>query len=718
MASVLVKTAIDNGEGEVRPPASESSGPELLILAERERESPGQKHKTQSEGLQWAAAESGPISIVIREPDPSSPRGEARGASTDSRNKEPHWELMGMKESLSQEPTRAEQALSLEAAASKKGLNWDAVGVTEGQSQESPGAEEGSSWERGEGWRQVPAGAEEDLSRQPLKAREGPSQKPAGARESVSWEPTEAGGRLGQELVDTGKDLIWEPVGTMEDPSWDCLIQEAVVIREDVHRALDEEDLRDRQTAATAITGRQEVGVENSPPAAHVNRSGARGTGGLGRDEILQDITQPGQQVGEVVHPEPARAPIATRNTEAAAPGDRGQWEEEAGEGHAQRSAGGGKETREGEAAGREILPQSAQRLKRSCQGSATPPAPGQPECRDGMALENGEQSGAAVQGGSAVSAHPELPPCCSETPIEREIRLSLEREELLRRERGMAPSPGSQQYVEVRTKPILSQPLPKQRDRQLAGAQMQRDILQESQREEDLVQLGKVRGLYDRGMPQELQEKRLLFEQKPEALAPESPFLKRAGRGFPTETLPPKSPETKRGPPPAEANGASLNVLEHSLSSSPPSATLPGTEPSPSPRCAAESIQANPFFKLRSHSPQSLLEQEIREVRERENELRRLRRSLYGSQPQDSSDQDRPDAGHSTEGSSSSSFPERLSFGKLDVTWPPPTLSDSTNGRVSEQEERGVGSLRQRSVLLQRWEAGMVSSYPPQDEQ
>uniref|UniRef100_A0A8D0HGE4 MISP family member 3 n=1 Tax=Sphenodon punctatus TaxID=8508 RepID=A0A8D0HGE4_SPHPU len=124
-------------------------------------------------------------------------------------------------------------------------------------------------------------------------------------------------------------------------------------------------------------------------------------------------------------------------------------------------------------------------------------------------------------------------------TPIEREIRLHLEREETLRRERGLASPRGAQEYVEVRVRPILSHtlppsPFPKEKERQWAGAQMQREIQREQRREEDL---------------------------------------------------------------------------------------------------RLRSASANPFGCLRAKSPQSLLELEVREAREREKELQRQRHSLYGAE-------------------------------------------------------------------------------------
>ncbi|XP_040003061.1 uncharacterized protein si:ch211-207j7.2 [Xiphias gladius] len=111
------------------------------------------------------------------------------------------------------------------------------------------------------------------------------------------------------------------------------------------------------------------------------------------------------------------------------------------------------------------------------------------------------------------------------ETPIEREIRRAIEREHSLRRSRGLRNPPTSPEYVEIPLrKTILCQSLTTKsercqgKDRQFAGKKMQHEILEEAQREEDLVKLGKVPGFYDKGTVRQLKERKQLFEafQKP----------------------------------------------------------------------------------------------------------------------------------------------------------------------------------------------------------
>ncbi|XP_015273715.1 PREDICTED: mitotic interactor and substrate of PLK1 [Gekko japonicus] len=119
------------------------------------------------------------------------------------------------------------------------------------------------------------------------------------------------------------------------------------------------------------------------------------------------------------------------------------------------------------------------------------------------------------------------------ETPIEREIRLSMEREENLWRERGIPKGNSRDELVEIRSKPLLSSPLSastssrKKKDHARVSFYVQREIEQETKREEVLQKEGRLPGAYDKGMPQELGERRKVFEQEgtqlPSAHKPEN---------------------------------------------------------------------------------------------------------------------------------------------------------------------------------------------------
>ncbi|NXS24386.1 MISP protein, partial [Mystacornis crossleyi] len=120
-----------------------------------------------------------------------------------------------------------------------------------------------------------------------------------------------------------------------------------------------------------------------------------------------------------------------------------------------------------------------------------------------------------------------------NETPIEREIRMAMEREENLWKERGIQRLTSSSELVEIQTKPVLnihSSPGPgrKGKDRGRASLYVRREIEQETKREEDLKRQGRLLGAYDRGTQQELEERKRVFEQ--EEAPPQKPTpLKRA---------------------------------------------------------------------------------------------------------------------------------------------------------------------------------------------
>ncbi|XP_069024261.1 uncharacterized protein misp3 [Embiotoca jacksoni] len=106
------------------------------------------------------------------------------------------------------------------------------------------------------------------------------------------------------------------------------------------------------------------------------------------------------------------------------------------------------------------------------------------------------------------------------ETPIEKEIRRAIQREQSLRRSRGLPNPPTSPEYVDIPLrKNILCQSLPaksenyQEKDREFAGKKMQHEIHEEVRREEDLVKLGKVPGFYDKGTVRQIREKKELFE-------------------------------------------------------------------------------------------------------------------------------------------------------------------------------------------------------------
>ncbi|XP_066492656.1 mitotic interactor and substrate of PLK1 isoform X2 [Tiliqua scincoides] len=107
------------------------------------------------------------------------------------------------------------------------------------------------------------------------------------------------------------------------------------------------------------------------------------------------------------------------------------------------------------------------------------------------------------------------------ETPIEREIRLAQEREANLWKERGIQRTNSKDELVEIRSKPLLSSSISslvssrKGKDTPRVSFNIQREIEQETKREEDLQKEGRLLGTYDKGNLQELGERRKVFEQE-----------------------------------------------------------------------------------------------------------------------------------------------------------------------------------------------------------
>ncbi|XP_069623378.1 uncharacterized protein MISP3 [Ranitomeya imitator] len=343
------------------------------------------------------------------------------------------------------------------------------------------------------------------------------------------------------------------------------------------------------------------------------------------------------------------------------------------------------------------------------------------------------------------------------ETPIEREIRLTMEREMMLRQERGISSPIGhQQQLVEVRRKTISVEPVAVPgKERQLAGAQMQREIQLETQREKDLVDLGKVMGTYDRGPQQELQEKKMIFESMNTEPSDAPPMKKKQSETHQPQETPPSiiplstnhvepAKVTRKGPSYAEANGSNVIIIEHSsllrrsaqgntFSSAPADSrrsapadlrrSAPADSQRSTPADSHRSISAeisytnssrppvtnpagtpvpsgSPYQLLQSPSPGSLLEREIEEVNERERELRRQRSSIYGRDETDG--QTKQKTQEIASDIQSVYQPERPSWRKLEVNWPP-NKEAAMNGQVADSPR----TRRQRSALIQSWESG-----------
>ncbi|XP_010142933.1 PREDICTED: mitotic interactor and substrate of PLK1, partial [Buceros rhinoceros silvestris] len=155
-----------------------------------------------------------------------------------------------------------------------------------------------------------------------------------------------------------------------------------------------------------------------------------------------------------------------------------------------------------------------------------------------------------------------------NETPIEREIRMAMEREENLWKERGIQRPTSGSELVEIQAKPVLSMhalpgPGRKGTDKGRASLYVQREIEQETKREEDLRRQGRLLGTYDRGTQQELEERRRVFEQEEAPLQKPTPTRKAVEqRSWINESV--VEQPTDPGPHPAEDPRGGRSLPSH----------------------------------------------------------------------------------------------------------------------------------------------------------
>ncbi|NXA17665.1 MISP protein, partial [Ibidorhyncha struthersii] len=167
-----------------------------------------------------------------------------------------------------------------------------------------------------------------------------------------------------------------------------------------------------------------------------------------------------------------------------------------------------------------------------------------------------------------------------NETPIEREIRMAMEREENLWKERGIQRLTSSSELVEIQTKPLLSMhtsPSPgrKGKDKGRASLYVQREIEQETKREEDLRKQGRLLGTYDRGTQQELDERRRVFEQEEAPPQKPTPPRKADERRSWVNEFAVEQP-TSHGPHPAEDTRGGRSLPSYAVSTAHSQASQP----------------------------------------------------------------------------------------------------------------------------------------------
>ncbi|XP_016386504.1 uncharacterized protein LOC107722596 isoform X2 [Sinocyclocheilus rhinocerous] len=287
------------------------------------------------------------------------------------------------------------------------------------------------------------------------------------------------------------------------------------------------------------------------------------------------------------------------------------------------------------------------------------------------------------------------------ETPVEREIREALEREENFRRERAMAKM-SAEDTMQVKPRP---------------------GVLHHSRSEPG-----------DKGNMFDTPEDRCRSQRSPSAKTPTLSVTATSGRSptyhemtannviilepdsYPTSPrsrgkggmLSPGTSSFQEWP--SDMNNVIIletsNLIIRSASEFCLSSACQETQES--------TFQNNPFFKLRSHSTQSLVDQEIKLVRQREEELRRQRAQLYVKERCDTV----------------LVSPSQLQNFTYEKPGEVPAKSKSSPSSPSKTRKMDRSALscdhkfpegpyprvRRKSALAQRWEAGIFANHQQQD--
>uniref|UniRef100_A0A3B5AT91 A-kinase anchor protein 2 C-terminal domain-containing protein n=1 Tax=Stegastes partitus TaxID=144197 RepID=A0A3B5AT91_9TELE len=285
-------------------------------------------------------------------------------------------------------------------------------------------------------------------------------------------------------------------------------------------------------------------------------------------------------------------------------------------------------------------------------------------------------------------------------TSMEKQIHEAAQRKKNLQRAGGVFNLADNPDVLEIpfKTNISLESLLTKadaghRSDWQFSEQKMQREISQEIQRELVLVNQGKIPGGYSKGEVRQLKETKLLFEA----------FQQDNTEGPTRLRKPPTS--VIKGPvyPSVLERTRSLEMFSlksypvsraHSLRSMDSLRTDGGVSRMGGAGSESPILKQNPFFKLRpALALQPEVEKDIREAKQREEELRRQRCTLYGENRQNSEDED--ESRRLISHSKSSSF---LCL-------------------ISQQEPKVHKAGGHKAPLWQRWESGMINGQPAKEK-
>ncbi|XP_007576585.1 uncharacterized protein LOC103155008 [Poecilia formosa] len=350
-----------------------------------------------------------------------------------------------------------------------------------------------------------------------------------------------------------------------------------------------------------------------------------------------------------------------------------------------------------------------------------------------------------------------------AETSMEKQIQEAARARQNLQRAGGVFNLADNPDVLEIpfKTDVSLESLLTKtctvqQSQWQFSEKKMQKEISQEIQRELVLVNQGKIPGEYCKGEARQLKETKLLFEafQQGNTGGPtrhrKLPTTAMKGPVYPsvlerTRSLEmfslktclvsrahslrlcnsttlegDKSPETLRSKSPTGGSRDKMRLSPYSKHdkhlrlhrsmdsiSSESSVYAEESRGKTKERQGSPILRQNPFFKLRpAMALQPEVEKDIREAKEREEELRRQRCTLYGEDRHKSEDEEKHRCAMTLK-----SDDKLQSRGKLERLWPPPSKTDPKKSGEVQQEAKVHRVGGQKAPLWHLWESGLINS-------
>ncbi|XP_032442506.1 uncharacterized protein LOC116735026 [Xiphophorus hellerii] len=349
-----------------------------------------------------------------------------------------------------------------------------------------------------------------------------------------------------------------------------------------------------------------------------------------------------------------------------------------------------------------------------------------------------------------------------AETSMEKQIQETARARQNLQRAGGVFNLADNPDVLEIpfKTDVSLESLLTKactvqQSQWQFSEKKMQKEISQEIQRELVLVNQGKIPGEYCKGEARQLKETKLLFEafQQDNMEGPtrhkKLPTTAMKGPVYPSvlertrslemfslktclvsrahslrlcnsttlegdkspETLRSKSPtggsrdKTRSSPYSKHDKHLRLHRSMDSINSESSASAVEFTGKTKE-RQGSPILWQNPFFKLRpAMALQPEVEKDIREAKEREEELRRQRCTLYGEDRHKNEDEEKHRCTKTLK-----SDVKLQSRGKLERLWPPPSKTDQKKSGDLQQEAKVHRAGGQKAPLWHLWESGLIN--------